>query len=397
MTGRRVVLSYGMGADSTALVLRWIHEPATRPCDLAGLLLITAMTGDEWPITGRLVTDHLLPRFRRHGIRWVQVARAGASQADGIAVLSDSRQTARVHLGGAYKLSQEMLAAGTIPQVTGKRKCSLKAKAWVIEKFLAAEMGGRPYLHVMGYETGEADRARRDTRYNTAQRTGMYPLIIWGWGRKTCEEYIFRLTGVKWPKSACAYCGYALCSKDGRARTLARFEDDPATGVQALVMEHIAVALNPRQGLAAGERLYDLLARTGRHRDVLAAFAIELNRLPWRVYEVRRALRPRTDDPAMMGNTVRSLRHLTEGTRTTAPTALRQLAAHHGADLDNNDGICRAWLRRRGQTFPTAEHFLVAAPITPDGPEDKDGPGFPAAWAAATGGHCPPLTSQKTT
>jgi hypothetical protein len=42
----RAVLSYGMGADSTALLLRWIHEPATRPCALDQLLVITAMTGD---------------------------------------------------------------------------------------------------------------------------------------------------------------------------------------------------------------------------------------------------------------------------------------------------------------------------------------------------------------
>jgi hypothetical protein len=77
---RRVVLSYGMGADSTALLLRWVHEPATRPCELADLLVITAMTGDEWPVTGHLVTRHLLPLLREHGIRWVQVARAGAAQ-----------------------------------------------------------------------------------------------------------------------------------------------------------------------------------------------------------------------------------------------------------------------------------------------------------------------------
>ena len=90
-TRRRVVLSYGMGADSTALLLRWIHEPATRLCDLADLLVVTAMTGDEWPVTGHLVTRHLLPLLREHGIRWVQVARAGAAQADGITVLDDSR------------------------------------------------------------------------------------------------------------------------------------------------------------------------------------------------------------------------------------------------------------------------------------------------------------------
>jgi hypothetical protein len=98
---RRVVLSYGMGADSTALLLRWIHQPHTRPCDLGDLLVITAMTGDEWPVTGRLVTGHILPRLREHGIRWVQAARTGPAQADGITILDDSRVPARVCLGGA--------------------------------------------------------------------------------------------------------------------------------------------------------------------------------------------------------------------------------------------------------------------------------------------------------
>jgi hypothetical protein len=68
---RRVVLSYGMGADSTALLLRWILEPATRPCRLDQILVITAMTGDEWPVTGHLVAGHILPLLRAHGIRWV--------------------------------------------------------------------------------------------------------------------------------------------------------------------------------------------------------------------------------------------------------------------------------------------------------------------------------------
>lgn len=72
-----VVLSYGMGADSTAVLLRWLADPATRPCDLADLLVVTAMTGDEWPVTGHLVTAHILPRLRAHGIRYAQVARAG--------------------------------------------------------------------------------------------------------------------------------------------------------------------------------------------------------------------------------------------------------------------------------------------------------------------------------
>jgi hypothetical protein len=123
-----VALSYGMGADSTAVLLRWLAEPATCPCDLDGLLVVTAMTGDEWPVTGRLVTEHILPRLREHRVRYAQVARAGPVQADGIAVLDDSRGPRRLHLAGAFRLSDELRAAGTVPQVAGVRKCSLKAK-----------------------------------------------------------------------------------------------------------------------------------------------------------------------------------------------------------------------------------------------------------------------------
>jgi hypothetical protein len=53
-----VVASYGKGADSMALVLRWINEPGTRPGSLRNLLVVTVRTGDEWPITGQLVTRH---------------------------------------------------------------------------------------------------------------------------------------------------------------------------------------------------------------------------------------------------------------------------------------------------------------------------------------------------
>ncbi len=37
-----VVLSYGMGADSTAILLRWIEEPGCRDFDLSDLVVVTA-------------------------------------------------------------------------------------------------------------------------------------------------------------------------------------------------------------------------------------------------------------------------------------------------------------------------------------------------------------------
>lgn len=378
---RRVVLSYGMGADSTALLLRWLCEPATRPCDLRDLLVITAMTGDEWPVTGRLVVEHILPRLREHQIRWVQVARTGASQAEGITILDDSRAPEHVYLDGAYKLSDEMLAAGTIPQVAGSRRCSAKAKGWVLDEFVDAEMAGATYTHVMGFELSEIARARRDASYDTEQRAGSYPLIDWGWDRQACEAYIRQLTGVHWPKSACTYCPFALCNTVGRQRVLDAYHAEPAAGVQALVLEHIAVSLNPRQGLAAGQRLSSLLAASGQHHHVLDAFTAELDQMPWRIYEVRRVIRPHAGDPTKAANASRSLRAIAAGGRTQMHTTLHELVRARDAAIENDGGIERAWLRRRGATFPATEHFFVAAPA---GPDDKEGRGFQAGWRTAT-------------
>lgn len=173
----RVVLSYGLGVDSTAVLLRWIAEPVTRPCDLSGLLVITAMTGDEWPVTGELVEEHVLPLLREHSIRYAQVARAGASQADGVAVLDDSRRPERVHLAGAYRLADEMRVAGTVPQTGGARLCSVKAKGWPLDRFIAAATGGEPYVQVIGFEAGEGRRAARDAACGTSARRPVYALI----------------------------------------------------------------------------------------------------------------------------------------------------------------------------------------------------------------------------
>jgi hypothetical protein len=251
----------------------------------------------------------------------------------------------------------------------------------VLDEFLATELAGAAYTHVMGFELGEASRARRDARYNTTQRTGSYPLIdSWHWDRHACESYIRQITGADWPKSACTFCPFALCNKAGRARVLDAYRAEPAAGVHALVLEHIAVSLNPRQGLAAGQRLAALLAATSQHQHVLDAFTAELDQMPWRIYEVRRVIRPRADDPAKAASAARSLHAIAAGSRAQMHTALRTLAREQGTVPENDSGIERAWLRQRGTTLPATEHFLVAAPA---GPQDKDGRGFAAAWQTA--------------
>jgi hypothetical protein len=41
------ILSYGMGVESTAILLRWLEEPDTFEVDLGKLIVVVAMTGDE--------------------------------------------------------------------------------------------------------------------------------------------------------------------------------------------------------------------------------------------------------------------------------------------------------------------------------------------------------------
>jgi hypothetical protein len=388
-----VVLSYGLGVDSTALLLRWLEDPESRDFDLDDLLVVTSMTGDEWPRTGVLVQEHILPRLREVGVRFAQVARAGAKQAEGIAVLDDTDVPQRLHLDGAYRLSDELVAAGTIPQIGGNRRCSMKFKGWVIDTYLAerapeatrhafgfeagevsrAERCAQhmPGRLVFGFETGEEGRARRATDYDTPHRVAEFPLIEWGWDREDCERYIEQITGVAdWPKSACVYCPFALTNRAGRWRTLRRYDTRPESALQALMLERRALCLNPRSGLIAGERLGDLIAM---HRPAIAAaFEERLGRTAHSVYEVRRLWRPRIEDPMKVANANRDLRVLATGSRSECESLVR----HRGA-VDRGDGIERVYLMRRGSALPAREHFVVAGP---GGAVEKAMPSFDAWW-----------------
>jgi hypothetical protein len=123
-----VFLSYGLGVDSTAILLRWITDPASRDFPLEALTVVTSMTGDEFASTGDAVERVVLPYLRSAGVRFVQVARSQrktTAAGEGVAVLDDSSHPLRLHLEGAYKLSQEMLSCGTVPQLGGARLCSV--------------------------------------------------------------------------------------------------------------------------------------------------------------------------------------------------------------------------------------------------------------------------------
>jgi hypothetical protein len=92
--------------------LRWVFEQETRPCPLENITCITAMTGEEFSDTANDVTEQILPLMRQHRIRYVQVARHGAKESDGLTILSDTRSPNKLYIEGDYRLSDELAASG---------------------------------------------------------------------------------------------------------------------------------------------------------------------------------------------------------------------------------------------------------------------------------------------
>lgn len=376
-----VVLSYGLGTDSTAILLRWINDPSSRDFELSDLIVVTAMTGDEWPESGELVEDHILPLLREHGIRYIQVARATGSQRDDIVVLDDSRNPQRLHLAGAYKLSDELLAAGTVPQMGGIRKCSQKAKGWPLDTIIDRTLGpGTAYRHVVGFEAEEPKRAGKDVLAgNSPYRTGEYPLIEWGWNRAQCEWYILHHTGVAWLKSACIFCPFALGTKAGIERVLPQYRANIKAAVDAMFIEHVSVALNPLQGLAKNVRLVDLITADGND-EALRALNERLDSTPHRIYQVRRVHRGRKNDPSKRANGDRSVLRMTEtGSRQAM---ISRLITEYGTGhtVESDGWFHRVIVTPRQDVFPCIEHLFVVAPAVV---EDKQKANFEAVYLDA--------------
>lgn len=389
-----IVLSYGLGVDSSALLLRYLEDSRSRDFDLSQLLVVTAMTGDEWPRTAELVEEHILPRLREKRIFFAQVARRGPSDTEGVAVLEANDAPQDLHVEGAYTLKEDLTAAGTVPQTAGRRLCSLKFKGWPIDRYLkshapeatrhafgyeksetaraercASHMPGRL---VFGYEKGEDRRAQKAQTFNQARRTAEFPLIEWGWDRDDCQRYIYEVTGVPdWPKSACVYCPFALTSVAGRERTLQRYDSTPESAVETLMLEWRALCLNPRAGLIAGKRFVSLIAE--RRPDIAAVFRERLATEPHALYQVRRLWRPQKKNPEKVANANRDLQVLLTGTRADCLAALAELGP-----LDTSDSIERVFRVHRGPELPAREHFFVAGPA---GAESKALPRFDAWWA----------------
>lgn len=408
------ILNWGLGVDSTAILVRLFQllevldrkgvtgrerdEALAARLGLPGfrldrLVVMVALLGSEWPLTGELAQREIVPRLARWRIRLVQVARSGPAKADGVTTLDDSTTPTHLHLEGDYTLFMESVRSGTIPQLGGVRKCSLKHKGEPLDAKVAEIVGGSPFYQIMGFEAGESSRCDRDARADTAQRTGVYPLRAWGWTREVCERFIRRRIGVHWPKSACLFCVFALASEAGRERVLRMLAAAPELAWEPLLMERIAVTLNPAQTLMADGSLHDLMQERGLHR-ALEMFEGRVEAMDWSLVEVRRPMNAQDGDSSRRGGTARDLTVHRTGPRAAMLAALGELAAvgHRDAyrSVPADPRYPRVWLHPRAATFPTLDHLFAVVPAYV---ATKQAPAFPKLWAAVTAatGYRPPV------
>lgn len=296
---RPTVLTWGLGADSTAEILMFLNDPVANGLepDLSDLVIVHAVTGDEFSDSLSFADRLVLPLLRTWGVRLVQVCRGGPRDPDGVLVLDDSRAPRRIHAAGPWRLSDELRTAGTVPMLaSGQRRCSIRFKGWVLDTWAAHEFGTETFRRVIGYHADETGRALKDSAIQDQLNTAAgriicepdYPLIRAGMARVAVEQYVLDNLGEMILKSHCTMCPFTgVCSS--RDLYEERLRAHPAEAARVLRMEYISLALNERMSLygPAGS-LHRRLTEDGRNRPVLGAFQADLEQAPYAAYEVRR-------------------------------------------------------------------------------------------------------------
>jgi hypothetical protein len=205
-----------------------------------------------------------------------------------------------------------------------------------------------------GFNIDEKNRVERSCEYNTFTREAFYPLLEWGWSREDCLDYLESLFGIRWKKSACVYCPFLALTGAAVDRHL----EHPQQVADALLMEHVSLAFNPRSALYKSKSLFNI-TRASENVQALELYEKSLRSATWALYRVRRIY-------SAKGKADRSLEQWAQfGDRDAAFDALRRLAGKLGCDVEEAGPRAYAWRERRSETeYPTREELFSIAPAT---------------------------------
>lgn len=184
-----LVVAYGMGVDSTAVLVRFA-QLGIKPD-----LILFADTGGEWPETYAYL-ETMNTFLRANGMVEVQVVRYTPKTAT-YSTLEENCNQKKMLPSLAY----------------GMKGCSLKFKRAPQDKFCnrweptrATWKAGRKVIKVIGYDAGRKDARRNWKIADDKKYEYWYPLRDWQWDRERCEAEI-AAAGLPIPrKSSCFFC-----------------------------------------------------------------------------------------------------------------------------------------------------------------------------------------------
>jgi len=393
---RIVIQSHGMGVESQAILERWVAEPESRPfVTWDQLIVVTAQVGEEHKNdTIRDCEARMLPLLKERGVRFVEVARRGFLESDGIVVLQDTREPVKLHPDGAFSLSSYLLRSGTVPQFGSEHKCAIKYKAFVIETWLALEFQhlpeGAPVYHVFGYNADEVTRTDkseyhikrhnedrkipapktplmvfgfnseevgrvdRSKLYDGPSRIGHYPLDEWQWSRQKCVDYIREKSGVDWRKSHCSFCPFCAEASKGEPNAVERWKASPDQTAKGMLVEYNSLCFNSRGQLYKNTSLGEIVEKRGAGQ-VMVEFAKLLEEIPWGAYRVRRIYTAK-------GKAMRYVELLAAGSREDMMEVVSGFE-EEGFKVIKTRGIeYLMFVEREEGVYPTCEGFYVVAP-----------------------------------
>src|SRR5712664_4687070 len=88
-----------------------------------------------------------------------------------------------------------------------------------------------------------------------------------------------KITGVEWRKSACVQCPFAAVDD----KLLARQREFPAQTAEAMILEGLSLAMNPRGQLFKKRPLYQIVGESG-NAQATAEVALREATTPWALY-----------------------------------------------------------------------------------------------------------------
>jgi len=257
-----VVLAYGIGVDSTALLVELVAR-GQKPD-----LVLSADTGVEKPATYAYL-DVIRPWMDAHDIRHELVS------------YTPKRFK---HWPPYYGLLEMCLTNATLPSKSlGGSSCSLKYKKAPQDAFLAgwqpakdAWARGQRVIRLIGYDAGPRDtlRANHALSIDDPLYDCRYPLREWGWDREACGARIVAAGLPVPPKSACWLC---IANRPQEIRELPRW------CLRLIVLVEARAA--PRLHTVEGLWRRSTKARPGRMTDFIRAEGLlparEIDRI-WR-------------------------------------------------------------------------------------------------------------------